>query len=325
MTAFFVSLIFLISLSRFLVLAKLTSTERKFIVDHHNLKRETSTPAPDPAKLVLIQWDDGLASLAQAWSDKCEWKQSRAYGWVPEKEKTIGPDGEAFGDTDLHQNVAMEYESEGSPSLRLKSAIDFWDGQKYNYDYCSGKEIDKFRVADPYLGLIWAETTHVGCGKTCCGKAGDKFELTTCYYWPKGNLHGCRPFKAQDDKYCGDESGKVDTDSLSPCGSGGRVGKKTRKEVEENEKAEKEKEEKEKAEKEKEEKEKEEKAKEENAKEEKGKEEKEGEGRDEEGNRQDDEGIKSGEDRRIGRAAWEVTTSAILTSVALGLGNILGE
>ena len=63
--------------------------------------------------------------------------------------------------------------------------------------------------------------------------------------------------------------------------------------------------------------------KEENEKKVKEQEENEKEKGEEEKERRKRKGIHSGEDCRIGRAAWEVTTSGILTSVALGLGNIL--
>merc|ERR1719262_1424188 len=118
MTAFFVSLIFLILLSRFFVLATLNSTERKILLDYHNLKRKTSTPAPDPAKLVLLQWDDGLAILAQAWLEGCKRNPERPNekGHVSGKETTIGPDGKPFGyiylNDGLSQNNYFEVKGE---------------------------------------------------------------------------------------------------------------------------------------------------------------------------------------------------------------------
>jgi len=324
MTAFFVSLIFLILLSRFYVLATLNSTERKILLDHHNLKRKTSTPAPDPAKLVLLQWDDGLAILAQAWLDGCKRNPERPYemGHVLGKETTIGPDGEPFGYIYLNDGLSQNnyFGLSKVKGSHLKRAIDKWDKQKENYDFCSATTHDFHgnmltAYCGAYLALIFAKTTHVGCGKTTCGTGILMKDMITCYYWPSIFMpsYHCRPFKAKDDKFCGDDN-PVDNSTERWCGSGGMVGKKTRKEVceekglnwdplvqcvvEENEKEENEKKVKEQEENEKE----------------KGEEEKE---------RRKRKGIHSGEDCRIGRAAWEVTTSGILTSVALGLGNIL--
>merc|ERR1712087_77684 len=119
---------------------------------------------------------------------------------------------------------------EGSDLIR---AIDAWDKKKENYDFCSGTShdfrgnIDDISCAD-YLALVWADTTHVGCGKTTCGMK----DRITCYYWPSNSriFNYCRPYKAKDDKFCGDDN-PVDNSTERWCGSGGMVGKKTRKEV----------------------------------------------------------------------------------------------
>ena len=50
-----------------------------------------------------LQWDDGLARLAQAWSNKCVLK----HGDPAEKTTTIGPNGKPFGKDSTGQNIAM--------------------------------------------------------------------------------------------------------------------------------------------------------------------------------------------------------------------------
>ncbi len=47
-----------------------------------------------------------------------------------------------------------------------------------------------------YTQLVWADTTHVGCGiSECSGKAGfDNFSNVVCQYAPAGNLGSAKPF-----------------------------------------------------------------------------------------------------------------------------------
>ena len=62
------------------------------VVKLHNDKRaEVDPPAAPPMK--KMQWNDGLARLAQAWAENCMYK----HGNVPEKADTIAPDGIKFG------------------------------------------------------------------------------------------------------------------------------------------------------------------------------------------------------------------------------------
>merc|ERR1711970_1279230 len=51
-----------------------------------------------------------------------------------------------------------------------------------------------------YTAIVWAGTTHVGCGKARC--PGDGGDIITCNYFPPGNYEGERPYKT-DPNECG--------------------------------------------------------------------------------------------------------------------------
>jgi len=111
---------------------------------------------------------------------------------VPEKKTTTAPDGKPFGDRWTGQNLAM-----GSGSLSIEEAINMWDGEKRDYNFCANKGTPG-KMIGHYTQVVWAETTHVGCGKTKC----PNMELITCDYWPGGNTNPkqCRPYSSR----CGD-------------------------------------------------------------------------------------------------------------------------
>ena len=75
------------------------------IVALHNKIRNTAEPPP--AQMKQLQWHDGLARMAQAWSNKCLWK----HGQPREKKTTIGPDGKPFGNALIGQNLGGSRES----------------------------------------------------------------------------------------------------------------------------------------------------------------------------------------------------------------------
>jgi len=161
-------------------------SKKSDVVRIHNKKRSKVSPAASPC-IPALKWDDGLARLAQAWSDRCVFE----HGDVKDKAGTKGPDGKPLGKRWTGQNLAM-----GSPTLSIEDAIKMWDDEKSDYNFCKNKG-KPGKMIGHYTQVVYAETTHVGCGKTKC----PNMELITCNYWPGGNVNGCRPYTS---KKCGD-------------------------------------------------------------------------------------------------------------------------
>jgi len=170
--------------------SKLEGDKAKILDMHNEKRRQVDPPATN---MKDLKWDSGLASLSQAWSDRCDFE----HGNVPEIKDVDRPDGKKYGQvrgTGTGQNLAQ-----GSPRMSIKTAIKMWDAEKKDYDYCSNS---KSSDAPPnamighYTQVVWANSEYVGCGKTSCGKNGD---LITCNYWPQGNFVGEKPYESSFD------------------------------------------------------------------------------------------------------------------------------
>jgi pathogenesis-related protein 1 len=65
--------------------------------------------------------------------------------------------------------------------------VDFWAAEAAHYDIetngCDG-------VCGHYTQIVWAATTHVGCGMASCGSQ----QVWVCNYDPPGNLYGQKPY-----------------------------------------------------------------------------------------------------------------------------------
>ena len=93
-----------------------------------------------------------------------------------------------------------------SADTSMKTAVNSWDAEKYDYDICENK---KRGVIGHYTQVVWDKTTHVGCGLQQCSSVSDKngpmsgFDLiVVCNYWPGGNMKGEIPYNVDRAK-CG--------------------------------------------------------------------------------------------------------------------------
>jgi uncharacterized protein YkwD len=123
-------------------------------------------------------WDEELAATARQWAEQCIDSEAPA-GLVDHNEDRsegypvyVGEN--IFGSTAATTGVA---------------AVDAWAAEEADYDYdsntCSG-------VCGHYTQVVWAATTHVGCGIADC--SGLTFGHTVvCNYAPGGN-DGSRPY-----------------------------------------------------------------------------------------------------------------------------------
>jgi len=160
----------------------LTQAEKDLILNEHNALRrkayegrEAGLPgAKDASAIQDLQWDDGLATLAQEWANTCPGSYHRPNA----KTDRFDPAGENM--------------YEGGMNYATYNAVKGWYEEVKDYvkdpnatpakfgSYNMGQKVGHFTA------LVWATTTHVGCG---VAKKGDTTSVV-CNYGPAGNMMG---------------------------------------------------------------------------------------------------------------------------------------
>jgi len=171
--------------------------DKPAILDLHNELRNGAKPAPSDMK--QLQWNDDLAKAAQEVADSCYYEHHNPEDLNQKK----APDGNPFGEVGVGQNLAV-----GTSSYTMSGAIKHWDSEKKDYDFCQNRPTRYNAVVGHYTQVVWADTTHVGCGKKRCQKIttkngemfnGDSGDMIACNYWPPGNYEGYWPYKTNPD------------------------------------------------------------------------------------------------------------------------------
>jgi len=162
------------------------------VVNIHNTLRklvaagvEVEKGLPPALNMVNLVWDDCLAEIAQRWADQC-------YYYHDENRRTslfnrVGQN------LDEEFSVYMEHEKSWT------SVIEKWfSGIKAFYE--SDGDVRYYMPPQPYTPvhgsyrqftqLIWAKTTHIGCGRTKFYKNGIYGTEFVCNYGPGGNVYG---------------------------------------------------------------------------------------------------------------------------------------
>merc|ERR1712142_575333 len=167
-----------------LPLSRLDSVKDEIVADHNQKRSQVSPPATN---MKNMQWNDGLANLAQKWSEGCVYN----HGFPPESVHMMAPDGNTF--RNLGQNLAL-----GDNSWR--EFMDDWYNEYEYFDYCKNEKTTESPtiMIGHYTQLVWENSTHVGCGKTNCpkpklpgGLSGYDYrnvDYIVCNYWPPGNM-----------------------------------------------------------------------------------------------------------------------------------------
>ncbi len=138
---------------------------------YHNVLRQDVDPAANPPLADLI-WDPALASSAAAFAAQCRMGHSGTQG---------------VGENNFYSSSTTP----ASPDAVVGS----WANEQQYYDVgsnsCAGG-----KICGHYTQVVWANTTHVGCGVAICnppinGQWGQKW---VCQYRTPGNVVGQRPY-----------------------------------------------------------------------------------------------------------------------------------
>jgi uncharacterized protein YkwD len=138
----------------------------------HNAARAAVVPAANPA-IPPLMWSSTVASTAQAWADKCNFKHS----------------GGKYG-----ENI---YATSGSATPA--DVVGSWVGEAKDYDYATNT-CGAGKVCGHYTQVVWRNSMNLGCGVTDCttnspfGGGGGAWQFWVCNYDPPGNFNGEKPY-----------------------------------------------------------------------------------------------------------------------------------
>ena len=117
-----------------------------------------------------LVWDDGLASLAQDWSNQMA--QTGNFDHRP--------------DNNEGENIFTGSGQTYAP----KDVVDAWGSEVTSF-HADTNTCDPGAMCGHFTQIVWATTTKVGCG---AATAGDGSVYWTCNYDPPGNVDGIGPF-----------------------------------------------------------------------------------------------------------------------------------
>ena len=144
------------------------------ILKEHNDARRAVSPAPET--MPMLQWDQKLADLAQGYMDTCPGLKHNG-------------DRKADGYTYVGENLAAGSSSKYGVDEGGGKSTAAWNAELSEWTYpktCTG-------VCGHYTQVVWAKTTHVGCGYKYCASETYK-NYWACNYGPGGNYNGEAPW-----------------------------------------------------------------------------------------------------------------------------------
>ncbi|XP_043244530.1 venom allergen 5.02-like [Amphibalanus amphitrite] len=171
-----------------LLTSGLGADQRRLVVTLHNELRSrvamgqerAGAPGPQPPAADMIQmvWDDQLAAVAQRWAEQCQ-RGHDCGSCRADPRFTVG------------QNMFITIHSAGSgqPQSDWERAIEAWYSEVSDFDR---RATDSFPPTSRYIGhysqMVWARTSHIGCGFVRFRVFNHDNRLYVCNYGPAGNV-----------------------------------------------------------------------------------------------------------------------------------------
>lgn len=165
------------------------------MTEHNNIRKKVasggyaaqSLPKATGSGIPPLQWDEGLACLAQRWVEQCvsghdKSRKTDKFSYVGQNaykywsSKTVTP-SPTFGS----DATKAWFEGELPDWHKFQGSVKQFTKSSKTY---SGK-YPKFWMAVGHLTqVIWAKSTHIGCGMA----VGAKGTYVVCNYGPAGNF-----------------------------------------------------------------------------------------------------------------------------------------
>ncbi|XP_069124549.1 uncharacterized protein [Argopecten irradians] len=161
--------------------SKFSPKEQAILLQYHNDVRQDLNPVPKV--MEKMRWSDELASKAQEYAEKCEWRHSPKSG---RRDK--------LGYRFIGENLYI------STSYGVTKSVKSWADEKAFYDYWTNTCVPGQQCGH-YTQMIWGTTNMVGCGIHFCKEVGfwrrGNAHYVVCHYGPGGNINGARPYEAK--------------------------------------------------------------------------------------------------------------------------------
>ncbi len=135
---------------------------QEFLDAHNAVRSELGIPPMD--------WDRTVADSARTWAERLA---SESCAFYHDNQQTYG------------ENL---WWSSWDPTPT--EVVDGWASEVAYYDYDNNR-CAPGEMCGHYTQVVWADTTHVGCGKATCDSGA---VIWNCRYSPPGNWVGEKPY-----------------------------------------------------------------------------------------------------------------------------------
>eukprot|EP00117_Sycon_ciliatum_P020334 scpid83784/ scgid18144/ Peptidase inhibitor 16; Cysteine-rich protease inhibitor len=164
--------------------ARLTSAQEVAMLAAHNNARSSVSPKPC-TPLVDLTWSSALASVAQAYTDRCIYAHNG---------KRVADAGSAFTRRGVGENLYLGVASTLSGPWGLDTDADHvvanWDKEKKDYNFTTNT-CRPNKMCGHYTQLVWSNTTQVGCGAKMCTTAETQGHTWSAAKYPHAYLVTC--------------------------------------------------------------------------------------------------------------------------------------